>query len=247
MDNENAILVRKSNDLVNARYDFNIRENRVFLMLLTQIQPNDADFKPYQFRTSEFIRAFRLSSKDVYAELEKVTDGLLKKIVKIPGQKNGRDFVFKATLVSSFEYFKDGSGLIKATFHPKLKPFLLHLKTQYLTYDIRNVAGLSSSHALRLYELIKQYETIGSRAIALDELKILLGVSDKYTGRYHGFKVKVLLPAQKQIGGNTDVAFDFQEIKRGKSVDSVRFHIFKTRRQTEAISQKLAPEVAELL
>jgi len=174
MTESTPVFIQKAHELVNAKYAFSLQEMRVFLKMLTLIGNEDADFQKYSFKVKDFAHEFGIKSKDIYGELEALTDGLLKKIIKIPIRKNGKEKVFKTTLVSSFEYFKDGSGVVTASFHPMLKPYLLQLKTHYLRYDLKNVLRLSSSHAIRLYELLKQFETSGYRIIALQELKELL-------------------------------------------------------------------------
>lgn len=238
-----SLIIQKSHELVNAKYNFSLNENRIFLKMLSQIQATDADFQKYSFYMKDFIQEFGINNKDIYREIEAMTDGLLKKIIKIPIRKNGKEKVFKTTLVSSFEYFKDGSGVVTASFHPMLKPYLLQLKTHYLRYDLKNVLRLSSSHAIRLYELLKQFETSGYRIIALQELKELLGVADKYD-RYYNFKMKVLEYSRIHISQFTDISFDYQEISEKRQVVRLEFRIQKNGAVTEL---PVAPAVRECL
>jgi len=243
MTESTPVFIQKAHELVNAKYAFSLQEMRVFLKMLTLIGQEDADFQKYSFKVKDFAHEFGIKSKDIYGELEALTDGLLKKIIKIPIRKNGKEKVFKTTLVSSFEYFKDGSGVVTASFHPMLKPYLLQLKTQYLRYDLKNVLRLSSSHAIRLYELLKQFETSGYRIIALQELKELLWVADKYD-RYYNFKVKVLEYGKKSLWLHTDISFDYQEILTGKQITQLEFRIRKNGAVTEL---PVAPAVRECL
>jgi plasmid replication initiation protein len=243
MTESTPVFIQKAHELVNAKYAFSLQEMRVFLKMLTLIGNEDADFQKYSFKVKDFAHEFGIKSKDIYGELEALTDGLLKKIIKIPIRKNGKEKVFKTTLVSSFEYFKDGSGVVTASFHPMLKPYLLQLKTQYLRYDLKNVLRLSSSHAIRLYELLKQFESSGYRIIPLQELKELLGVADKYD-RYYNFKVKVLEYGKKSLSQHTDISFDYQEILTGKQITQLEFRIRKNGAVTEL---PVAPAVWECL
>lgn len=106
MDKTN-IIIKKSHDLVNARYNLNIWETRVFTKMLSMIHTKDKGFKVYKFPVSEFIKDFNIRHKDVYGEIRKVTDTLLKRVVEIPIVEDNKHKVFKTTLVSSFKYNVD--------------------------------------------------------------------------------------------------------------------------------------------
>ncbi len=231
---ENNLIVRKSNELVNASYDFSIRELRLFLVMVTLINSNDTDFKPIKIKISDFASNFNLNTSNLYAEIEKTTDWLLRKIIKIPYLQHKQQMVFKTTLVSSFTYNKDGSWFIEATFHPKLKPYLLELKNQYMTYNLNNVIKLSSATVVKIYELLKQYERIGYRTFQVEDFKKLLSLESNYE-RYYDLKKKVILLAQRELKEHTDLTFDFQELRgKNKVVSWIRFEIFGKKRSFSA-------------
>jgi Initiator Replication protein len=55
-------IIKKSNELIEARYKFDIWETRVFLSVLAQIQRTDEDFQEYKIIYKSIIRHFpRLS------------------------------------------------------------------------------------------------------------------------------------------------------------------------------------------
>ncbi len=116
-------------------------------------------------------------------------------------------------MVNSFKYNIDGSGIIEATFHPDLKPYLIQLKNRYLMYDMENLLHISSSNSIRMYELLKAFEKIGKRSFEIEELKEILGVAEKYHGRYYNFKKRIIVQAQKDLNKYTDIAFTFRESK----------------------------------
>jgi plasmid replication initiation protein len=200
------------------------------------IHTEDKDFQIYRFSISEFIRDFGIRHKDVYKEIRKVTDSLLKKIVTLPMVENGKEKIFKTTLVSSFKYDVDGKGYIESTFRPELKPFLLELKGRFLMYDMRNILKMSVP-SIRIYELLKQYQKIGKRLFLLVELKEKLGVADKYS-RYYNFKMKVIVPAQKHLAKHSDIRFDFEELKGvWKWIERIRFLIHANGKE-EKVTEK---------
>jgi plasmid replication initiation protein len=217
-------LVTKSNNLVEARYHFSIWETRVFTKLVSLIQPGDADFKRYKLHIKDLVQFFGVNDNDAYVKIKAVPDSLLKKVVTIPYTENGEERLLKTGLIAQATIPKKKEGYIELSFHPDLKPYLLQLKRTFLSYDIRNVLKISSVYSIRIYELLKQYETLGYREFQLEELKVILGVSDKYK-LYGHFKSRIIIKAQDDLQQHTDITFSFREIKKGRKVIAILFEI----------------------
>lgn len=217
-------LVTKSNNLVEARYHFSIWETRVFTKLVSLIQPGDADFKKYKLYIKDLVQFFGVNDNDAYVKIKAVPDSLLKKVVTIPYTENGEERLLKTGLIAQATIPKKKEGYIELSFHPDLKPYLLQLKRTFLSYDIRNVLKISSVYSIRIYELLKQYENLGYREFDLEELKVILGVSDKYK-LYGHFKSRIIIKAQKDLQQHTDISFSFTEVKKGRKVMGILFEI----------------------
>ncbi|MFK7799529.1 MAG: replication initiation protein [Aureispira sp.] len=223
-DQPTKALVTKSNNLVEARYHFSIWETRVFTKLVSLIQPGDADFKRYRLHIKDLVQFFGVNDNDAYVKIKAVPDSLLKKVVTIPYTENGEERLLKTGLIAQATIPKKKEGYIELSFHPDLKPYLLQLKRTFLSYDIRNVLKISSVYSIRIYELLKQYETLGYREFNLEELKVILGVSDKYK-LYGHFKSRIIIKAQEDLQQYTDITFSFREIKNGRKVVAILFEI----------------------
>lgn len=222
-------IIRKANELVEARYKFDIRETRVFAHLLTLIKRDDADLKRYDLHVGELLKDFNLHDKgDNYASVRQAANKLLTRIIDIEKETSQGEKWFQTPLMISAEGFKNpkDGNYITVQFHPDLKPFLIELKERYLQYDIRNLWGLSSVHSVRMYELLKQYEKIGKRYFDLEDLRTRLAIDPKEYQLYGHFKDKVLLKAQGDLGNCTDIAFSMEVKKQGKKVIGITFLIY---------------------
>lgn len=155
---------------------------------------------------------------------------MLKKIITIPIEEDGKKKELKTAIVSSFKYNVDGRGVLEATFNPMLKPYLLSLKNKFLLYDIKNILKINSAHSIRIYEFLKSYEGIGKRAVGVEELKDMLCVSDKYR-KYANFKSRILLKAQAELKKHTDIRFEFDELSFGRRVENIIFYIHNNNRK----------------
>ena len=125
-------------------------------------------------------------------------------------------------------------------FDPKLRPYLLELKSRFTAYDIRNVLTLQSSYSIRIYELLKQFERIGERTFRIDDLREVLGISTKQYKRYNDFKRFVIQQAYQDLKRHTDINFEYEEIKEGRRIASIRFIIQRQLRAFEEV--EMAPD-----
>lgn len=232
-------LVRKSNNLVEGKYRFDIWEMRVFTKMLTMIYPDDEDFKEYRIYLKDVIEDFNLTAdKQSYKLLKSGAVKLMKKEIKIVRDTDEGEKEFLTHIAVGLDSFtsKTQGSYLDISFHPKMKPFLLQLQTQFLMYDVRNVLQLQSSFSVRIYELLKQYEKIGKRTFSVSELKDTLAVADKYP-LYANFKQRVILKAQEDLATYTDIRFTFEEEKKGKAVHSIIFKIISNKTVVEERKQ----------
>ncbi|MGR5996212.1 replication initiation protein [Bacillus cereus] len=83
---------------------------------------------------------------------------------------------------------------------------------------------LKSTYSIRIYELLKQYERVKKRTITLQTLRYYVDAIHIYPN-YANFKQRILTPVQIELNKNTDISFEFKEIKKGRKVDKIKFYI----------------------
>ena len=236
-------LVVKDNKLINAHYSMSVLEMRLFLAMVVQVHKDDRDFKTYKVRVRDLMDAGGGMSENIYHRLDVITDQLIKRYMRVPLDEGG---FAKIGFVSKVEY-KKRKGMVELRFDPDLKPYLLQLKEQFTIYDIRNVLSLQSSHSVRIYELLKQFERIGERTIEVERLKEMLGLIGKYRS-YNYFKKRVILQAQVELQKKCDISFEFEEQKEGRRVTAIRFIIHKQKTERAGLETGLdQPEMAAAL
>lgn len=98
----------------------------------------------------------------------------------------------------------------------------------YFKLSINEVIGLNSTHAIRIYQLLKTKQNMDKKEhqYTIQEIKQQLNIEKKYS-LYANFKNKVLELAKIQINASEASQFniDYEEIKTGKAVTSIKFHI----------------------
>lgn len=220
-------LVVKANELIEMPVDFNLMQLKLFARIIVSIRA-DPNKEFYSFSVKALLEDFGLSDTN-YTQLKLATKGLIKPVtVRGEGiEEEQLPFFDKISYTAK--------GLVKFRMTGELKPLILDLEKNYTKYYFSNIAMLKSAYAIRIYELLKQYEYKGERILSLDEIREFLKIdADKYK-QYGHFKSKVISVAQKELKSKTDIYFDMEEIKKGKKVFAIKFVIYSNEKNKKII------------
>jgi plasmid replication initiation protein len=217
-----SLVVTQSNQLVEARYNLPLSEQRLILTMIARIQPEDEDFKPYKIPIKEFAEFMGIDPNSAYRECKKITKTLLTRVIEI--KEPGR--LLQTGWVSSAEYI-NGTGMVNLCFDPLLKPYLTSLKGNFTSLKLEMILSFKSQYTMRIYSLLKQYEGFKNyREIAIDNLRDMLGLMNDQHKEYSNLKANILKPVQKELLEKADLFFEMDEIKFGRRVAALRFKIY---------------------
>jgi plasmid replication initiation protein len=223
---KNSIIAIQHNNLVEAKYSMTLQQKRIMIWLVSQIKPDDIDFKEHVLSIRELIDICQLAGESSFKEIRDITFSLIEKgirIIDITDPDNKREI--QVSWLSSADYYK---GQVKLSFSPKLKPYLLQLKERFTSINMIDMMQFKSVHAIRIYELLKQYENIGERILDIEEIKECCGVKGKFK-QYIEFEKYLLLIAQREINRKSDIHFDFERIKPFRKITGIKFIITKNK------------------
>lgn len=220
---EKNYLVTKSNYFImNSSYDLSLEEQKIILTLASMVQPNDEEFKPYIFKISDFMELLGVNTKTKYTEIPKIKKDLMKKVFEIEED----DVIIQTAWLSSATY-KKGSGIVELEFSPKLKPYMLKLNSMFTQYKLANILSMKSKYSPRIYEILKcnEFKKQNFVEIKITELRRLLKAENIYP-LYSDFKRYIIIRTKKELKKLSDIWFEFEEIKTGRKVTSIRFYIY---------------------
>ena len=218
MENINKHLVVKSNNLIQARYDLNLNEQKIILYAVSKLDRSKDNFNIIPIEVKKFYKLLGTSTER-YTELREMIIKLREKTLIIETDEGE----IITGWISSLEYKRD-KGIIELEFSHKLIPYLLQLKKQFTRYQIKNILYLSNKHSIRIYELLKQYETIGERTFTIDEIKKILLLENQYS-RFSNFENWILKPTMEEINEHTDILISYEKIKKGRSIEAIKYSI----------------------
>lgn len=133
--------------------------------------------------------------------------------------------------------------MIEAKFNPEMKSFLLQLQDHYTLYNIIEFKLLSTGYSQRLYELLKSWSSKNTFTIDIAQLHKILLTSDSAKKNFGEFRRSILEPAQKEIIKKTGIRFEWEAIKKGRSVSEILFVFGK--KQAIPIAKAKATESQE--
>ena len=222
-------LVVKSNDLIQRnRFELSLPEQKTVAYICSMIQPiqtEESGFQlEYEFKIREYCKICGIdydngkNYQDVKATLKKLRDKSM--WLTLPdGSETTVGWLAKATTNKK-------SGIAHIKLDEDMVPYLFDLKQKFTQYQLYNVLGMKSAFSVRIYELMKSYSFRHTITFELDELKKLLMVEDvKSYNRFPDFRRKVLEKAQLEINELTDINIEFEPIKTGRKVTSIKFII----------------------
>ncbi|BBJ29048.1 replication initiation protein [Athalassotoga saccharophila] len=214
---DNKMLVLH-NSVIEARYNMNLDEIKLFIALISLIKKDDTELKEYQIESEKLNNIFNISNKDgIYEVTKRVADGLMKRIIFI--EDKGKKYWAKYSIFSKMEY-KD--GVLHVKFNSEISPYLLKLRDNFTRFKLAEFKPFTSKYSIRIYELLKQYKKIGERTFDIEDLKLRLGIEQGELKKVIDFKRFVVNIAQRELE-NTPLAFDYQMIKSGKKFTKIKF------------------------
>jgi plasmid replication initiation protein len=221
--------IRKSNALVEASYRLTVFEQRIILSCLSQIGKYEdvTDNVLYKVSAVEMANSVGITRQTAYQRLKEASERLFDRRVTLVMQSNGGGPMkpLQTRWVQSVRY---SDAHVEVRFAKDILPYLTELHEQFTRFKFGDIAKMSSAYAVRLYEMLMQWqETTQRREVEIEWLKQILQVEDKYPA-VKDFKKWVLEPALKQIDEHSPITVKWEQRKTGRSVTHITLsYVFK--------------------
>lgn len=240
---EKHYMVNQSNKVIEARYHLSLYEQRIVLMMISLIEPDDVEFKEYRIKISDFKNILGLKGDSAYSKIKETLRKLRSRELLI---ESGKNYLVTGWITSAKYVAEEGE--VTLSFDPNLEPYFLNLKEQYVSNKLGVLISFKSTYTVRLYTLLKQYKKIGQRTFNIEVLREVLGLSKNQYTRYSSFKERVICVPQKELESKSvdgeyksDLGFDFEEVKSGRKVVEIKFIIKNRKNSLNDIFVKESP------
>ncbi|WP_051076752.1 replication initiation protein, partial [Thioalkalivibrio sp. ALgr3] len=246
-------MVVKANAFVEAAYALNIMATRVLLTTIAQVDRSSeiTESRIFSVSVDDLRRLFpplrNASGGWLYRELRKAADELYEAQLIFcgrPNEKPDRNAELDVGRWVQRARYVPSEGRVELRFAYDVLPFLQNLSGHFLRYDLQYVARMGSPYSVRLYELLASYRQWSEVTVALDDLRRMLRLEDKYPV-WKDFRRRIIEPSVKEINAMSDMRVTYEPIRDGRCIASVAFH---KSRQTPPIPElidsalEIAPE-----
>lgn len=240
-------LIVKDNALIQASYTLDTVEQRLILLAIAEARETGhgiTENSLLEVHASSYINTFNVEKHTAYTVLRDASKSLFDRYVTYHdiNPKTGKDRSFHCRWVDKIGY-EPQSGIVFLRFTQDIVPLITRLEENFTKYELEQVSRLTSSYAIRLYELLIQWRSAGKTPIFdLSIFRQQLGVEAHQYKTMSNFKTYVLDFALKQVNELTDITAKYEQHKKGRSISGFSFSF----KQKKTNSDKVIKETDTL-
>ena len=202
---------------------------------------------------------FKVSDNDKHSRFKQAVEKMQKQAFFQIKEEAGKGFKFKSIVPIPYVEWTDYNDEVKIEFHREIMPYLINLKKNFTQHALSDIAELNSKYSLILYRWLsmnynqyehysvkggrraEQVEAYRNPSISIKELRIMTDTVNSYK-QFTRFNNDVLKTPLDEINAHTSFNVTYDKIKKGRSIDSIVFHIEK-KRKADDNSYKLEDKV----
>ena len=189
---------------------------------------------------------FKVSDNDKHSRFKEAIEKMQKQAFFQIKEEAGKGFKFKSIVPIPYVEWTDYHDEVKIEFHREIMPYLINLKKNFTQHALSDLAELNSKYSIILYRWLSmnynqyehysvkggrradQVESYRNPSISVKELRIMTDTINEYKDM-NNFTKKVLNKPLEEINTHTSFNVTYDKIKKGRSIDSIVFHIEKKR------------------
>ena len=223
-------LIVKSNQVIEASYQLSSTEQRIVLAAISKIS-RDAEITDDEIYrvTVDDLKNLGVHEKTAYRDLKDGVNRLYDRSINLAID----DESIKMRWVQSIR-FLESKSVVGLRFSKEILPFISNLSREFTKYSLSDIAGMSSAYAIRIYELLSQYRSIGKREISVESLRKMLELGKRYP-LFADLKRWVIDTAVDQINEYSPLNVTYEQKKTGRKVTHI---LFSFKEKTKSISHQ---------
>ena len=221
MSKTNTIV--KANVLIEASYRLTLNEQRLILLAISKVNPIEklTEGQLFVVTVKEWQACYGCTYSSANEAMMEAEPTLFERQITL---HVGNDSI-KTRWIQSVRYYAR-QGKIGIRFSFDLLPYLSELRSHFTSYKLKEISGLTSVYAVRLFEMLKQFGDINKSryfVIKVEDFRNRLGIEDEYS-RFGNLKAKVIEVAVNQIKENTEFKnLSYKQETEGRKVVRLAF------------------------
>ncbi|NHI66570.1 RepB family plasmid replication initiator protein [Lactococcus petauri] len=195
---------------------------------------------------ADLFAFFKVSDNDKHSRFKQAVRAMQKEAYFEIKEEAGKGFKFKSIVPIPYVEWTDYHDEVKIEFHREIMPYLINLKKNFTQHALSEISELNSKYSIILYRWLsmnynqyehysakggrraEQVESYRNPSISIKELRIMTDTVNDYE-RFQSLETWILKKPLEEINAHTSFNVTYDKIKKGRSIDSIVFHIEKKR------------------
>ena len=192
----------------------------------------------------ELFAFFKVDDNDKHSRFKEAIEKMQKQAFFQIKKEQDKGFKFVSIVPIPYVEWTDYHDEVLIRFSPEIMPYLINLKTNFTQHALSEISELNSKYAVILYRWLSmnynQYEHYSFKGgrreeqiegyrnpeIFMKELREMTDTVTEYK-RFTHFETRVLKEPLEEITNHTSFNVTYDKVKKGRSIDSIVFHITK--------------------
>ncbi|MDV8952476.1 MAG: RepB family plasmid replication initiator protein [Pseudolactococcus laudensis] len=194
----------------------------------------------------ELFSFFKVNDSNKHSRFKEAIEKMQKQAFFQIKKEQDKGFKFVSIVPIPYVEWTDYNDEVKIEFHREIMPYLINLKNNFTQHALSDIAELNSKYAIILYRWLsmnynqydhysvkggrreEQVESYRNPTMGMRDLRQMTDTVDEYK-RFYNFEKWVLKEPLAEITNHTTLNVTYEKIKKGRSIDSIVFHITKKR------------------
>jgi plasmid replication initiation protein len=234
-ENMREITIAQDNRLTTSRYELSLIEKRVFYYIIKEVRrlyisPEGGrrdlfDNLLLKIKISDLAKG--INNEENKKETRKALISLRSRDFEYENPDDDDDWF----ICGFIDWAKIKKGVAEIQISSVLMPFIVELAGSYTPYSLNVAMSLKSKWSQRMYELCQKWHGSDGFRIRVDDLRVSFGLEKKYK-MYASLNEYVLQVAKRELKAlydinQSDVYFEFSEERNGRTVETLRFKLFR--------------------
>ncbi|MGF2101003.1 RepB family plasmid replication initiator protein [Lactococcus lactis] len=207
----------------------------------------------------ELFAFFKVSDNDKHSRFKEAVEKMQKQAFFKIKEKKEHGFEFENIVPIPYVKWTDYHDEVTIRFSPEIMPYLINLKKNFTQHALSDISELNSKHSIILYRWLsmnynqyehysykggrreEQVEAYRNPSISIRELREMTDIVNEYK-LFADLEKWILKKPLEEINDHTSFTVTYDKVKKGRSIDSIVFHITKKRRADDN-SYKLEDKV----
>ena len=192
----------------------------------------------------EMFAFFKVDDNDKHSRFKEAIEKMQKQAFFQIKKEQDKGSKFVSIVPIPYVEWTDYHDEVLIRFSPEIMPYLINLKTNFTQHALSEISELNSKYAVVLYRWLsmnynqyEHYSVKGGRReeqineyrnpeIGMKELREMTDTVTEYK-RFTHFETRVLKEPLEEITSHTSFNVMYEKVKKGRSIDSIVFHITK--------------------